>query len=44
MSTIVLAVDQGSSSSRCVALDRELRPLAIASRPVARVSRQLMAG
>ena len=33
--SIVLAVDQGSSSSRCVALDRSLRPLALASRPVA---------
>jgi glycerol kinase len=32
---IVLAVDQGSSSSRCVALDQALRPLALASRPVA---------
>jgi glycerol kinase len=32
---IVLAVDQGSSSSRCLALDRKLRPLALASRPVA---------
>jgi len=32
---IVLAVDQGSSSSRCLALDRALRPLALASRPVA---------
>ncbi len=32
---IVLAVDQGSSSSRCVALDAALRPLALASRPVA---------
>jgi glycerol kinase len=32
---IVLAVDQGSSSSRCVALDGVLRPLALASRPVA---------
>ena len=32
---IVLAIDQGSSSSRCVALDRALRPLALASRPVA---------
>ncbi len=32
---IVLAVDQGSSSSRCVALDRALRPLALARRPVA---------
>jgi glycerol kinase len=33
--SIVLAVDQGSSSSRCVALDRALRPLGLASRPVA---------
>jgi glycerol kinase len=32
---IVLAVDQGSSSSRCLVLDRELRSLALASRPVA---------
>jgi glycerol kinase len=32
---IVLAVDQGSSSSRCVALDPALRPLALAGRPVA---------
>jgi len=32
---VILAVDQGSSSSRCVALDRSLRPLAQASRPVA---------
>jgi glycerol kinase len=32
---VVLAVDQGSSSSRCVALGPELRPLAIGSRPVA---------
>jgi glycerol kinase len=32
---IVLAVDQGSSSSRCLALDRGLRPLALSSRPVA---------
>ena len=32
---VILAVDQGSSSSRCVALDRALRPLAQASRPVA---------
>jgi len=32
---LVLAVDQGSSSSRCVALDPALRPLALASRPVA---------
>ena len=35
MPGIVLAVDQGSSSSRCLALDRALRPLALASRPVA---------
>jgi glycerol kinase len=35
VSAIVLAVDQGSSSSRCVALDLALRPLATASRPVA---------
>jgi glycerol kinase len=34
-SGIVLAVDQGSSSSRCVVLDGALRPLAMASRPVA---------
>jgi glycerol kinase len=32
---VILAVDQGSSSSRCVALDRALRPVAQASRPVA---------
>jgi glycerol kinase len=32
---VVLAVDQGSSSSRCVALDLAGRPLALASRPVA---------
>jgi glycerol kinase len=32
---VVLAVDQGSSSSRCVALDGQLRPLAIASAPLA---------
>jgi glycerol kinase len=31
---IVLAVDQGSSSSRCLALDQALRPLGLASRPV----------
>ena len=31
---IVLAVDQGSSSSRCLALDPALRPLGLASRPV----------
>jgi glycerol kinase len=33
--SIVLAVDQGSSSSRCLALDPALRSLALASRPVA---------
>jgi glycerol kinase len=33
--TVLLAIDQGSSSSRCVVLDGELRPLAQASRPVA---------
>jgi glycerol kinase len=32
---LTLAVDQGSSSSRCVVLDGELRPLASASRPLA---------
>jgi glycerol kinase len=32
---IVLAVDQGSASSRCLVLDRTLHPLALASRPVA---------
>jgi glycerol kinase len=32
---VVLAVDQGSSSSRCVVLDGQLRPLAIASGPLA---------
>jgi glycerol kinase len=31
---LILAVDQGSSSSRCVALDQALRPLALASQPV----------
>jgi glycerol kinase len=33
--SIVLAVDQGSSSSRCLALDPALRSLALAGRPVA---------
>jgi glycerol kinase len=33
--TVLLAIDQGSSSSRCVVLDGELRPLAQASRPLA---------
>jgi glycerol kinase len=33
-SGLVLAVDQGSSSSRCVALDHALRPVALTSRPV----------
>jgi glycerol kinase len=32
---VLLAVDQGSSSSRCVVFDGDLRPLALASRPVA---------
>ena len=32
---VILAVDQGSSSSRCVVLDSELTPVAIASRPLA---------
>jgi glycerol kinase len=35
MSTVVLAVDQGSSSSRCVAFDANLEPVAVASRPLA---------
>jgi len=35
MSTVVLAVDQGSSSSRCVAFDARLEPVAVASRPIA---------
>ena len=35
MSAIVLAIDQGSSSSRCVAFDATLEPLAVASRPLA---------
>jgi glycerol kinase len=32
---VILAVDQGSSSSRCVVLDRGLAPVAVASRPLA---------
>jgi glycerol kinase len=32
---VVLAIDQGSASSRCLVLDRALHPLALASRPVA---------
>ncbi len=35
MPDLVLAVDQGSSSSRCVALNSDLEPVAIASRPLA---------
>ncbi len=35
MSTVVLAVDQGSSSTRCVAFDARLEPVATASRPLA---------
>jgi glycerol kinase len=35
MSAVFLAIDQGSSSSRCVVFDGDLRPLALASRPVA---------
>ncbi len=35
MPPVILAVDQGSSASRCVALDSRLRPLALASRPLA---------
>jgi glycerol kinase len=34
MSTVVLAVDQGSSSSRCVAFDARLEPVALATRPL----------
>jgi glycerol kinase len=34
-SPVVLAIDQGSSSTRCVAYDGGLRPLATAARPVA---------
>jgi glycerol kinase len=33
--TVLLAIDQGSSSSRCVVFDAGLRPVAQASRPVA---------
>src|SRR5579859_7881319 len=32
---LILAVDQGSSSSRCVAFDRDLRPVAVACRSLA---------
>lgn len=35
MSTVVLAIDQGSSSSRCVAFDARLEPVAAASTPLA---------
>jgi glycerol kinase len=35
MAAVVLAVDQGSSSSRCVAFDSRLEPVAVASRPLA---------
>jgi glycerol kinase len=35
MSELILAVDQGSSSSRCVVLDAELAQVAVASRPLA---------
>jgi glycerol kinase len=35
VSPVILAIDQGSSASRCVALDAGLRPLALASRPLA---------
>ncbi len=35
MNAIVLAIDQGSSSSRCVAFDARLEPVAVASTPVA---------
>ncbi len=34
MPPVILAVDQGSSSSRCVAFDARLEPVAVASRPV----------
>ncbi len=34
MPPVILAVDQGSSSSRCVVLDASLVPVAIASRPL----------
>jgi glycerol kinase len=32
---VILAIDQGSSSTRCVAFDRRLKPLATAASPVA---------
>lgn len=35
MPEVILAVDQGSSSTRCVALDGGLEPVATASRPLA---------
>jgi glycerol kinase len=35
MPPVILAVDQGSSSSRCVVFDAKLEPVAVASRPVA---------
>ncbi len=35
MSGLILAVDQGSSSSRCVVLDHRTEPVAVASRPLA---------
>jgi len=35
MPRVILAVDQGSSSSRCVVFDAGLEPVAVASRPVA---------
>jgi glycerol kinase len=35
MNAVVLAIDQGSSSSRCVAFDARLEPVAVASRPIA---------
>ncbi|HEX9034220.1 MAG TPA: FGGY family carbohydrate kinase [Streptosporangiaceae bacterium] len=34
MPAVILAVDQGSSSSRCVVLDAALTPVAVASRPL----------
>lgn len=34
MPPVILAVDQGSSSSRCVVFDARLEPVAVASRPV----------
>jgi glycerol kinase len=34
MNPLVLAIDQGSSSSRCVAFDARLKPVAVASRPI----------